>query len=194
MGRYQWTATLMGQKTFCGKTRLCLIYADALACSIRRCVHTHTNCCLPLRPLQPKCLFPHGVNVNMQTLGKVPAFEIRLLCFPSKRFIFVGPLTAPARAPTPATDSKFHQAAGCNYPSCCFGGKAFSCQGLLVPQLLRPPIPIAAGVPAGTPATQPPPWPRMPHATCLCSEPTSMPSKTGSSGPGPALPLLRWGM
>lgn len=112
MGRDRWAAAPMSQKPFCGKTRLRLINAGALTCSI--VIHTPTiptAVCHRGRCRPSAC--SHTASVNMQTPGKAPAFEILLLCFPSKRFIFLSPLTALATAPSPAADSKFHPVPGC---------------------------------------------------------------------------------
>lgn len=125
----------MSQKSFCGKTRP--INTGALTFSIGRHLCTHsTDGTLPQRPLH-KCLFPHRVSENMQTLRKAPAFEILLLCFPSKHFLFISPLTAPTSSPTPAAHSKF-----CPMPGC----------GMQLPQLLlggpKPPVKLPLHMPA----------------------------------------------
>lgn len=112
MGRDRWAAAPMSQKPFCGKTRLCLLNADALTCSVVIYTPTIPTAVCHRGHCRPSAC-SHTASVNMLTPGKAPAFEILLLCFSSKRFIFVSPLTALATAPTPAADSKFHPVPGC---------------------------------------------------------------------------------
>lgn len=98
-GRDQKAAAPLSQKSFRGKTGLCPINTCTLTFSIGRHLHTHsTDSTLPQRPLHNKCLFPHQVSENMQIQRK--AFEILLLCFPSKHFLFISPLTAPISSST----------------------------------------------------------------------------------------------
>lgn len=93
---------------FCGNSRLCPINTSGLISSTGRHLHTHsTHSTLPQKPLHNKCLFPHQVSENMQILRKAPAFETPLLCFPSKYFLFISPLSATTSSPTPAAHSKF---------------------------------------------------------------------------------------
>lgn len=143
----------MSQKSFCGKTRP--INTGALTFSIGRHLCTHsTDGTLPQRPLH-KCLFPHRVSENMQTLRKAPAFEILLLCFPSKHFLFISPLTAPTSSPTPAAHSKF-----CPMPGC----------GMQLPQLLlggpKPPVKLPLHMPASARSCSYPGCPIAPAAGC----------------------------
>lgn len=44
---------------------------------------------------------PTRVSANMQTPGKDPVFEILLLCFPSKHFVFLSPLHHPRHGSNP---------------------------------------------------------------------------------------------
>lgn len=135
----------------------------------------------------------------MQILRKPPAFEMLLLCFPSKHFLLHQPPPAPTSSPTPAGTPNFAQCqfVGCNYPSCCLGAKATSeapipyacfCQKLFMPWL---PHPHCSRVLAGTSVHQPHLIDT--HTGCtihqVCPVPTDVLQITD---PGPALTLL-WG-
>lgn len=65
--------------------------------------------------------------------------------------------------------------------------------GVFMPRLLRPPVPVAVGCPQGHRPLSHHPGTGCPIPHVGVQNPM-MPSKTGTSAPGPALPLLRCGM